>query len=755
LIGRDRDLGMLRDLVLHGDGRLVTLTGVGGVGKTSLALEVVRTVADDLFEASWSIDLSATPGESDSGGVATRWVDALGLVHRAGSPVDVLVAHLRARAALVLVDNCEHVAQAVAELVDELLDACPYLRLVATSRVPLKVRGESVYAVRPLTVPDGEPATGGLGTVPAVALFVARAREADPDFRLDDHETPVAGICRRLAGLPLAIELAAAHVHALSPAEIEQRLAPEQGILASERLATSVRQVSLQATMDWSYGLLEPREQRLFRGLSVFAGGWTLEAAEAVFGGGGDGVRSGLQHLVEQSLVVREASGAGSRFRFLEPVGEYAGVLLEGAGERAPLALAHAQYFLALAARREPGATAPTAEQMNTVAADYPNCMAAIRFAEASGQGALVVALTATLGFLWRIRGNLHAGLAHLERALALAEPGPSRPQEVALLVLADLERIVGRPAAAMAHAMDGLAVAEGLDDPVGRRTALAIQGDVAAARHDYATAHARYQQAWRVEAEPHPIAVGYWHANVGHILLREDRIDESATQLEAALAALAGTEETWYTGRVYCWLGAVERRRWHLPAAREYLARGLEQLLRYGDRVDAVAGTEELARVALAEADATTAATLLGATSALRDSMALPVEDREALAADLEMVRGAQPAAEFATAWARGRALSFDEVVALARAPSARPGGGPSAGGGRRTALVGQLTRREREVAELVAQGLTNPQIAERLFVSPGTVRGHVEHILGKLGLTSRVQVATWIVGAGEKPVI
>lgn len=769
LIGRASELGTLHDLVLHGDGRLVTLTGIGGVGKTTLAQELGRTVADHMPDGVVLIGLSTTPPDADTDVVANQCLDSLGLVVQDEVPVDVLVRHLEARRTLLVVDNCEQVAASVGVVVDLLLDACPYLRVLATSRQPLKVRGETVYDVSPLAVPtETTPRSGpDFEEVPAVALFLARARAADPAFRVDGvHAPAVARICRRLEGLPLAIELAAAHVHALSPAEIEQRLGPAQGLLAAEILSSPARQLTLDATLDWSYRQLGPFEQRLLRGLSAFAGGWTLAAAEEVCGGDArEAVGVALQSLVERSLVMRSAAGSESRYRLLEPVREYAARLADETGERDALALSHAQYFLSVAARFTPsaGAGTATAEQLQAVALEYPNCMEAIRFAETAGRADLLIALATALAFQWRVRGNLHEGLPHLTNAVALAGTEPSRPQGIALLVLADVERVLGRYDAAIAHAVEGFTVYEAIDEVVGKRTSLCIQGDVWAARGDYPKAHALYEDAWPwVQAEPHPHATGYWHANLGEILLREGRLEESAEHLEVARTVLADADQTWYGGRVDCWLGAVERQRGRLTQARDCLGRGFEQLIRYGDRVDAVSATVELTRVAFDEGDPATAASLLGAASALREAMALPLNepDRTLLAEDLERIRGSQSPAEFETAWASGREMSFEDVAALAQRRSVPPYATRTGRGGRGTPVGPQLTRREREVAELVAQGLTNPQVAERLFVSPGTVRGHVEHILGKLGLTSRVQIATWLVAQHEtadfeKPVI
>ena len=760
LVGRDRELAAIRDLALHGDGRLITLTGVGGVGKTTLALEVARTVGAELPDGARVIDLATLPVAAGPDALVVACLRNLGLAEQARAPIDVLVEHLEPRQTILVLDNCEHVGAVVGGLADRLLSACPYLRLLATSRVALRVRGEIVFAVEPLAVPDAAaPASRAhLAGVHSVDLFLLRARAADPGFALDDDNgAAIAGICRRLDGLPLAIELAAAHVGGLSATEIEARLGDAESLLRTDLLATPERHQTLEAALGWSHRLLSPDNQVLLRRLSIFVGGWTLEAAEAISSPDGavPGIASGLTSLVEQSLVVREHEGPASRFRFLQPVAEFAARQLDTAGERAALALPHAEYYLALASRRQRGAFAqPTPDELDLIGKEYLNCIAAIRFAEAAGVAQIVLGYVAALASYWRQRGYLEDGIEHFEQAFVLAGPEPSFAREFASLVLADFQRLLGRLDIATRHADAALAIAEVLDDAEGRRTALAIHGDVAAAAADYEGARAWYEAAWPfVVAQPHPQATGYWHANVGFICLRDGELDEAGSHLEAALAALAETDLTWYTGRVHCWLGAVERRRGRLGEARGHLTRGLDDLVRYGARVDAIDGIEELARVALDERQPSKAASLLAAATALRDSMSLPPDRavRGLLAADIDRAREALGPSAFAAAWGHGRGVSFEEVVRLPGAPALPATAGRD---GRRPPRGSQLTRREREVAELIGQGLTNPQIAERLFISTGTVRGHVEQILGKLGLTSRVHVATWVVAQAEKPV-
>jgi predicted ATPase len=266
LFGRDEELATLRELVLHADGRLVTLTGTGGIGKTSLALEAARRLHASMPDGAWLVTLEAV---EEPRRVALHIAQALGLTGSAQLPEDTLLDFLEPRQALLVLDDCDEVVEPTAVLVDRLLDRCPDLRVLVTCRTRLKVRGESVLVVAPVAVPPREGLdAASLARVPSVELFVERAREARPGFRLDGSDaSDVSTICRRLDGIPLAIELAAAQAAVLSPAEIAERL---PGLDA------------LAAAIDVSLGLLPDDAIRLFRRLAVFAGGWTVAAAEAI-----------------------------------------------------------------------------------------------------------------------------------------------------------------------------------------------------------------------------------------------------------------------------------------------------------------------------------------------------------------------------------------------------------------------------------------------------------------------------------------
>lgn len=741
LIGRDADLLAIRDRVLHGDSRLVTVTGAAGAGKTTLTIEVARLLEATMPDGARFIDLSLVH-EPDA--IALAWCESLGLVEQGRAPDAVLADHLAPRQILVVLDNCEHLLPRIGSLVDSLLDRCPDLRFLATSRSPLRVHGESLYVVPPLPLPDaGHHANPVLGTIPAVDLFVERAAAINPAFALSDWAPSVVAICRRLDGLPLAIELAAALTAALTPAEIDARLATNPAISNADG-SGSGRQRTMDATFDWSYDLLDDAEQALLRRLAVFGGGWTLEAAEQVcsLGAGPATVTRTLVSLVEHSLVVRHGQGAGSRFRMLVPIAEYARRRLVASDEYLPASLAHAQYYLALIGTGTPDWREIAPEQLDLIADEYENCVAAMRFAEGAGIVPLALAFDVSLLVFWRIRGMLRSGMRRLEAALALVGDEPSRERGLVLAGLAHYGQLLGELGPAAERAAAAEATLEAVGDPVGRRTVLGFVGDIAADLGDFDGARAHFARARElVDGDEAELDVGFWHANMGRTAMRSGDAATARRELEEAEVHLRSTPK-WYLAHVLVQLGSLARRRKDLERADTLLGEALEHLRAFGAAIEAVSCLDELARVALDRRDPERAATLFAAATGLRDAtaVAMAAEDRKTLARDIDRARSALAPGPFAEAWGRGLGLSVDQAAEFVTSPARI-----------RTAAAtprgSVLTPREREVASLVAEGLSNARVAERLAIAPGTARIHVERILGKLGLTSRVQIATWVV--------
>jgi predicted ATPase len=363
--------------------RLLTLTGVGGSGKTRLALEVARDLIGAYPDGVWVVELAPL---SEGTLVPQAVARALGVKERPGEPLsDTLAEVLRTKQALVVLDNCEHLVEAVAQLVDVLLDACPSVRVLATSREVLGIAGEMKWLVSSLSVPDPRqrPTAEELERYESVRLFAERAHYRNPAFAVTPQNAQaVAQICERLDGIPLAIELAAARV-GLSVEQIVTRLDDSLKLLSTGSRTASARQRTLRGALDWSYDLLSDPERVLFGRLSVFAGGWTLEAAEAV--GSGEGVKEDvvldlLLGLVDKSLVVAEATGEGGvRHRMLEPVRQYAREKLEEGGEAEEVRRRHATFFLTLAEEAEPGLRGPEdREWLECLETEHDNMRAAL-----------------------------------------------------------------------------------------------------------------------------------------------------------------------------------------------------------------------------------------------------------------------------------------------------------------------------------------------------------------------------------------
>jgi predicted ATPase/DNA-binding SARP family transcriptional activator len=615
-VGREAELGELEERVRAA--RLVTLTGVGGVGKTRMALELARRTVAGYRDGAVFVDLSPLAEPSLVVGQVAAALDV-----REQPEADLegrIAAHLRAAEALIVLDNCEHVREAAARLVERVLVACRDVRILATSRAPLGVPGETDFPVTPLSLASS-PADSD-----AVSLFLARARSARPAIG-DDAQTHAmaARICTDLEGLPLAIELAAARAKTLSLTEIAERLDDRFRFLVSWRRLTSARHRTLREAMDWSYELLAPDEQALLAGLSVFAGGFDLEAATAVCLDGDDdaGLRL-VEALVDASLVTSEDGPAGTRYRLLDTVREYAAQHLAAAGLDGRLRDAHAAWALGLA---EAAAPELGGERQGwwfaRLEAEHNNLRAALAHLPEAGRALDHLRLAIALTRFWYVHGYLAEGRAALEQGLAVVEAGDPALRRRGLTAAASLALLQGEYAAATTFAEDGLAAARATGEERLVANALSNLGAIVLAAGDVERAGPLLDQAVEVgrrAGDERILALAV--NNLGDYALTRGDHARARPLFEESLGLLRARGDTTNVARALFNLGAADLELGRHDAAAAHFREGLELAGDAGDREDLAWLLEGSAALAMARADAERAATLLGAAEALLAAM-------------------------------------------------------------------------------------------------------------------------------------
>jgi len=707
--------------------RLLTLTGPGGCGKTRLALEVARGQADASPDGVWLVELAAL---GDAALVPRAVAAALGVKEQAGyTAQDTLTTFLRPRHLLLALDNCEHVGGAGAALITALLSACPHLWVLATSREALGITGETLWRVPPLAVPpSGTPAAPEtLLRYEAVRLFVERARSRQPAFTLtEDTAGAVMQVCRRLDGLPLALELAAARLAMLSVAAVAARLDDCFGLLTGGSRTALPRQQTLRATMEWSFGLLTEGEQRLLPRLAVFAGGCTLEAAEHVAGDaprGAPAVVDLLGGLVAKSLVGLEDQGGLGRYRLLETVRHYAGERLQAAGETDTVRGRHLEWCLELA--EQAASELQGAERkawLQRLEDEHDNLRAALRWARQTQQIAPGLRLAGALWRFWWAHGYLSEGREWLETLLAAhvspggpaGDAGGGTPDSAlrarALTAAAVLASEQGDYDRAVTLSERGAQIYRHLGDKVGVVSALGVLGTVAMRRADYPSATALYQECLDVRrdlgdrrgmaillnnlaivarhqddspraadlftesltlkralGDKHGIALAL--LNLGEVALDQCDYPRAAAVIEESLALLREQEDRWTIPLALNNLGDVARYQGDLERATALYTQSLTLYREMGNDADVGECLEGLAGVADAQGQAQRAARLLGATAALRATLRvpLPVADRAANERLVAATREALGDAAFGAAWAAGQALPLEQVIAEA----------------------------------------------------------------------------------------
>jgi len=758
-VGRRSEATEARRLV--SESRLVTFTGLGGVGKTRLALRVAEDARRAFAGGAWLVELGEL---QDPALLEQTVIGALGIQDRSTrAPRAILIDHLGDSRVLLVLDNCEHLVAAVADLTVDLLRHCPGLTVLATSREPLGVPGETVMRVPPLDVP-GEP---GSGTLPAetsdgdaVALFEQRAQAALPDFRITEgNRAAVERICRQLEGLPLPIELAAARLRAMSVDEILHRLGDRFRLLTRGSRSAPSRQQTLKWSIDWGYDLCTPPEQWLWTHLTVFAGSFDLEAVEGILSG--EAVYGELidlvTSLVDKSVLIREEAGATVRYRMLETLRDYGRGLLRDE-EWTSLQRRHRDWYQQVVLWAGADWIGPRQlDWMTRMDQDVPNVRSSLEFSLTDPDSvgdALCVA--AALHDYCLPRGRFSEGRYWVDRALARAPAHTVGDLGVVVVeaavtgsLLAALQRDI--PAAA-ALAEDARRRAEELSDEETRALATYAVGFVAVADGDLPRGAEHLERAIRgFRADDDILRLVpalYWFAFVIDALGNADR---AASLYEEVLALTESHGEIMWRAMAMSDYGSALWRWGSRSRGTTMLADSLGLLRRMSNLFGCAWCFEELAWTA-ADRDPELAAVLMGAADAQFTATGSPMATFGALVAHhdvcMETVRNALGDRAVERAIDHGRSLSLDE--AIARALEEQPveeSTVPEADG------AVPLTRRETEIAELVATGMTNKAIAERLVISQRTVEGHVERIREKLGFASRTQIATWVVQRDESP--
>jgi predicted ATPase/DNA-binding CsgD family transcriptional regulator len=743
-VGRRSEMAAVKQALTQS--RLVTLVGVGGVGKTRLAVCAAAEVRRAFPDGAWFVDLSPLHDEEL---VASTLARALQLQSRSrGWAPAALARHLSNRNILIVLDNCEQLRHACAVLVDAILRECPTLRVLATSRQALDISGEHLITVQPLATPapDNPPPPSVLQKYDAVALFAERAQAVAPGFHLNvENSASVAALCYRLDGIPLALELAAARLRVLSPQQILERLNEHSGVLRSDSAVAPLRHRSLRSLIDWSYDLCSPEERTLWSRLGVFPGSFDLEAAEQICSGDDvphERVLDLLSGLVEKSILLTQYGGGRMRYRMPETIRAFGQEQLAATGQEMTLRRRHRDYFANIYLANEPWFGPRQRELLQGMLLERDNYRAALNFClserdepiTAARLVGAVAAETMVLGFLSEGRYWMHRVLSVVD------EPDPQLVQLLWIdgwhaLNQGDIEGGESRLVASRD-------VAEQLGDTSGAARATVylgvgalMRGDVQAAFDLYEAAYARISRA----QDPSGFVIAAARLGFASFLLGDP---ERAIRLcEEAIAESNRNGELWHRAEALGDLSMIMWRQGYAHRAAELSLEALRIQRSFHNAVGTAQCLGTLAWIAGTERQYPRAARLLGAADGVWHAMDASLFPH-LLGYRTECMKTARRALgerAFESAHRGGLDSPLADNVAFAlgevEAGTADEG----------DAAVG-LTRREREIADLVANGLSNRDIAASLVISRRTAEGHVEHILAKLGFTSRAQIAAWV---------
>jgi predicted ATPase/DNA-binding CsgD family transcriptional regulator len=802
-VGREREIREIQKLLLSN--RLVTLTGPGGCGKTRLSIKIAQELSGEFERGVWLVELASI---SDPTLVPQTIAAALNVREKSGRELmDLLIDSLSARTVLLVIDNCEHLILACAYVAEMLLQNCPDLKILATSREALGLTGEIAWIVPPLSLPEQQPWTNPVSAQDAVhfyaesesvQLFVNRAKAISPDFTLNSGNGPwVAEICRRLDGMPLAIELAAARVRSLTVQEIAQRLDDRFNLLTGGSRTGHPRQQTLAATLEWSYALLLEKEKKVLQRLSVFAGGATMEAAESVCSG--DGVEAAealdvLSYLVDKSLVTAYSPERGeTRYRLLETIRQYALDKLAESGEVDESNNRHLDFFIGWAERAEPYLNG--SEQvpwLNRFEIEHDNLRVALEWSLiAANRAEIGLRLAVIMAEFWKMHGYHGEGRARLTAALAhrdVQQPTLTRAQafhrastfafyqsdysaarvlaeenlvisrklgsagrlEVAnaLEMLAEVATEIGDYSTATKFYEEALPLYREVGDLVGIGDTLKMLGWGAMRIGDYEQAESRLNEgliACRQSGDLRQISSAL--SGLGELAVRRGQYERASDLLRESLNISEHLGEKWGIAIALGSLGWLALRQHDFREMMKLLGESLGVRMETGDRGGIAWCLEKLAEADGEQSHFQRAAVVFGAASALRaplesvmDGADLP--DYERMIFRLRTALGKEA---FAEAWNEGQAMTLKQAVDYALAEPE-----PVQIEVSLKEKFGGLTGREREVAALIAQGKSNREIALVMTVGAKTVETYVTRILNKLGFDSRVQIATWAIEKG-----
>jgi predicted ATPase/DNA-binding SARP family transcriptional activator/DNA-binding CsgD family transcriptional regulator len=744
--------------------RLLTLTGVGGSGKTRLAIEVAKDLVEAYPDGAWLVELaSLSQGELVPQAVAR----ALKAREQPGRPLlETLKDALRTKTMLLVMDNCEHLIQAVVRLLDALLDSCPGLRILATSRETLNAAGEVNWVVPSLTVPYSRQEAytpQELEAYESVRLFVERAYQRKPSFQLTlRNGQAVSQVCRHLEGIPLAIELASGRIGVLSAEQLASRLVDSLKLLTGGRTADP-RHRTLRATLAWSHDLLSEPERTLFRRLSVFAGGGTLEAAEEVCSGEGieqDDVLDILSKLVDKSLVVAEASPGVEgelRYRMLEPIRQYGQERLQQSGEADAIRERHAASFLALAEQAGPELRGPRQVMwLKRLDTERDNVRGAMRWLLGQGESQTVARIGWALWLFWWMHGHFTEGRRWMEEALAKGSAMTAAFRAKTLFVAGTMADGQADRRSAEPLLEESLMLFRQLGDKLGSAFALSGVGLVAVGQGHHERGVAFFNEAvdlflkkgerWGASVTLSFLAVG-WFGRGDPI--RAKRLAERGLELARESGATEGICVACHTGAMVAHAEGDHER------ARGLLQEGLKLAAEAGNETNVAYYLEGLAASAALESRLERAAGLWGAAEALLEKIEVAAyiyaPDRSVYQGQVSAARARLEEAAWQRAWTEGRAMTSERAIEYALSEEkeeheeppklvAAPEQQPPAPDER----TQSLTDREQEVALLLGRGLTNRRIAKKLSISEHTVATHVGKILKKLGLRSRAQISS-----------